>query len=49
MKIWSWPDVLTWLRVEYRLDPKPGITYLRTRDQRALAIKLDSLNPAAAS
>ena len=49
MKIWSWPDVLTWLRVEYRLDPKPDITYLGTRDQRALAIKLDRLTTKEAA
>ena len=49
MKIWSWPDVLTWLRVEYRLDPEPDVAYLSTRDQHALAIKLDSLDLASAA
>ena len=48
MKIWSWPDVLTWLRSEYRLDPEPDVTYLSDRDMHALAIKLDGLDLAAA-
>ena len=47
MKIWSWPDVLTWLREEYRLDPEPNIEYLNERDAHTLAIRLVSLDLAA--
>jgi hypothetical protein len=41
MKIWSWPDVLTWLREEYHLDPKPDTTYLTTSQTHEPAVKLD--------
>lgn len=49
MKIWSWPDVLTWLREEYRLDLEPNISYLSNHDAHTLAIKLDRLNLAVAA
>jgi hypothetical protein len=49
MKIWSWPAVLTWLRQEYRLDPEPDISYLGERDSHILAIRLSSLDLAAAA
>jgi hypothetical protein len=48
MKIWSWPDVLTWLREEYHLDPEPDTTYLTASETHELAVKLDSINLAAA-
>jgi hypothetical protein len=47
MKIWSWPDVLTWLREEYHLDPEPNIEYLSERDAHTFAIRLVSLDLAA--
>lgn len=49
MKILSWPDVLTWLRQEYTLDPEPGVNYLTNPDNHALAIKLDAIAPTAAA
>jgi hypothetical protein len=49
MKIWSWPAVLTWLRQEYRLDPEPDVAYLSEQDTHILAIRLSSLDLAAAA
>ena len=49
MKIWSWPDVLAWLREEYRLDPEPDINYLSDRDAHRLAISLTSPDLAGVS
>ena len=48
MKIWSWPDVLTWLREEYHLDPEPDTTYLTASQTHELAVKLDNNKLAAA-
>jgi hypothetical protein len=48
MKIWSWPDVLTWLREEYQLDPAPDTTYLTTSQTHELAVKLDNARITAA-
>lgn len=47
MKIWSWPDVLTWLREEYHLDPEPDISYLNKHGVHTLAMKLASPDLAA--
>lgn len=49
MKIWSWPNVLTWLRQEYHLDPEPGVAYLSERDAHTLAIRLVGIDLAAAT
>jgi hypothetical protein len=48
MKIWSWPDVLTWLREEYHLDPEPDVTYLSARESHDLSVTLDSTSLKAA-
>jgi hypothetical protein len=48
MKIWSWPDVLTWLREGYHLDPEPNTTYLTASQTHRLAVKLDNARITAA-
>lgn len=27
MKVWAWADVISWLRIQYRLDPEPEVRY----------------------
>lgn len=31
-KIWTWADVLAWLRTQYSIDPEPGLGYLSAGD-----------------
>ncbi|RSN98495.1 hypothetical protein DMH26_18510 [Streptomyces sp. WAC 05379] len=38
-KIWAWPAVLAWLKVQFRLDLEPGTAYLTAQQ----AIRLNAL------
>lgn len=49
MKLWTWGEVLEWLRAEYRLDPEQDVRYLSADDIARLNVELGRRTPGSVS